>query len=101
MKKRYLLLLTIIAYLVVRFSNLEQLLRMPLITPEQFLAQQPYLQWNDWILIQPTSSILVFTLGGLGIWIGIKFWQTKVKNYPATGGQLLCGYGESVPLLLA
>jgi hypothetical protein len=77
MKKRYWLLVLVVVYLILRYSQLNSLYQIPLITPEQFLASQPYIQINGLIIIQPSSTLLVFLLGGIGIWVGYKFWRTK------------------------
>jgi len=86
------------------FSNTESLLMLPLTTPDQFLSDMPYLTFSipgkDVILIQPSSTILVYLLGLIMIAIGVYFLVTKK---PAV--MLLLGYrinrrGASVQLSL-
>lgn len=65
------------------FSNTESLLMLPLTTPDQFLSDMPYITFTipgkDVILIQPSSTILVYLLGLIMIAIGVYFLVTK-KN---------------------
>jgi len=56
---------------------------LPLTTPDQFLSDMPYITFSipgkDVILIQPSSTILVYLLGLIMIAIGVYFLVTK-KN---------------------
>jgi cadmium resistance protein CadD (predicted permease) len=65
------------------FSNTESLLMLPLTTLDQFLSGMPYVTFSipgkDVILIQPSSTILVYLLGLIMIAIGVYFLVTK-KN---------------------
>jgi len=65
------------------FSNTESLLMLPLTTPDQFLSGMPFITFSipgkDVILIQPSSTILVYLLGLIMIAIGVYFLVTK-KN---------------------
>lgn len=66
------------------FSNTESLLMLPLTTPDQFLSGMPYITFsipgNDVILIQPSSTILVYLLGLIMIAIGVYFLVTKKEQ---------------------
>ncbi len=63
------------------FSNTESLLMLPLTTPDQFLSGMPYITFSipgkDIILIQPSSTILVYLLGLIMIAIGVYFLVAK------------------------
>lgn len=65
------------------FSNTESILMLPLTTPDQFLSNMPYITLSipgkDVILIQPSSTVLVYLLGLIMIVIGVYFLVTK-KN---------------------
>jgi hypothetical protein len=65
------------------FSNAESLLNQPLTAPNQFLSDMPYntlsIFGKDVILIQPSSTILVYLLGLIMIVFGVYFLVTK-KN---------------------
>ena len=65
------------------FSNAESLLMLPLMIPDQFLSDMPYstlsIFGKDVILIQPSSTIVVYLLGLIMIAIGFYFLVTK-KN---------------------
>lgn len=66
------------------FSNTESLLMLPLMTPDQFLSGMPYMNFSiagrDVILIQPSSTILVYLLGLIMIAIGVYFLVTKKEQ---------------------
>jgi hypothetical protein len=66
------------------FSNIESLLMLPLTTPDEFLSNMPYttlsILGKDVILIQPSSTILVYLLGLIMIAIGVYFLVTKKKQ---------------------
>ncbi|NTU75770.1 MAG: hypothetical protein HGA86_06590, partial [Anaerolineaceae bacterium] len=59
------------------FSNISQLLLLPLTTPEIFLSGMPHtsitLFGQEYVLIQPSSTILVYSLGLIMVLIGIYF----------------------------
>jgi len=63
------------------FSNTESLLMRPLTGPDQFFSGVPYIIFsisgNDVILIQPSSTILVYLLGLIMIAIGVCFSGDK------------------------
>jgi len=53
----------------------------PLQTPETWLASQPFVTIKigaeDLILIQPSSTVLVYLLGIVAIGVGLYFWRVK------------------------
>lgn len=66
------------------FSNTSTLLLTPLTQPDQFLAGMPHITlsifgWQP-ILIQPSSTILVYLLGILMIVLGIYFLAAKDRQ---------------------
>ncbi|MRS03963.1 hypothetical protein EG832_12195 [bacterium] len=76
----FLAMITLIVFLCF-FSNSNQLIMMPLTTPEQFLINMPHIKMSlfshDLIFIQPSSSIFVYTLGLLMIVIGVFFVASR------------------------
>lgn len=66
------------------FSNTESLFMLPLTAPDQFLSGMPYISFSipgkDVILIQPSSTILVYLLGLIMIAIGVYFLVTKKEQ---------------------
>lgn len=77
------LAMMIVIIAVCFFSNLKQLLLLPLITPEQFLSSMPHFSFSLFsqkiIFTQPSSTIFVYGLGLLMIIIGLYFYVTR-KN---------------------
>ncbi len=75
--------MTVTILAVCIFSNTDSLLMLPLTTPDQFLSDMPYTTFSilgkDVILIQPSSTFLVYLLGLIMIAIGVYFLVTK-KN---------------------
>jgi len=67
----------IVIIVVCVFSNISQLFLLPLTTPEIFLSGMPYtsisLFKQEYVLIQPSSTILVYSLGLIMALIGIYF----------------------------
>ena len=76
--------MTVTILAVCIFSNTGGLLMLPLTTPDQFLSGMPYttlsILGKDVILIQPSSTILVYLLGLIMIAIGVYFLVTKKKQ---------------------
>ena len=85
------------------FSNTESLLMQPLTTPDQFLSGMPYITFSipgkDVILIQPSSTILVYLLGLIMIAIGVYFLVSKkdhLSRYYWAIGLILWGISAIV-----
>ncbi len=76
----FLAMITSIVFLCI-FSNSNQLLMMPLTTPDQFLINMPHIKValfsHDLVFIQPSSSFFVYALGLLMIVIGANFIASK------------------------
>lgn len=70
--------------LVCILNHTNQLLLLPLTTPETFLASMPHISLSlfqhDYILIQPSSTILVYSLGLIMICIGVHFFMTRKQQ---------------------
>jgi len=62
-------------------GRLESLEAIPKVTPTDFLLSQPYLNIklfsNELILIQPSSTFLVYLLGVITILLGLRFLKDK------------------------
>ena len=86
------------------FSNTESLLMLPLTTLDQFLSGMPYVTFSipgkDVILIQPSSTILVYLLGLIMIAIGVYFLVTKKPAVTILLGYRINRRGASVQLSL-
>ncbi len=71
--------LFLILVALVLFNNLEKILYDPLITPEEWLNTQPWIELRiltmNLILVQPTSTLFVFLLGILSIGIGVSIYR--------------------------
>jgi len=59
------------------FNNLDKLLYEPLMTPEEWCASQPCVEVQflsyTFIIVQPTSTVLVYGLGFLTVGVGLFF----------------------------
>ncbi len=107
--------------LVCIFNNTNQLLLLPHTKPEAFLSSMPYISLSlfkhQYILIQPSSTILVYSLGLIMISFGVLFYITRKQqtsreywgiglilwgisaivagtSYQAFGYELKCNYRE-------
>ena len=73
--------LFIIMIVLIGLNNLDSILFSPLITPETWLSSQPWITLNilsfDVIIVQPTSTFLVYFLGFLTLGIGISILSTR------------------------
>ncbi len=74
------IILFIVMFILIGLNNLDSILYEPLITPERWLKSQPWIKLEiftfDAVIVQPTSTILVFSLGFLTIGIGISILST-------------------------
>lgn len=104
MEKKYIYIGMFVSVLVIIFlSNIFNLFQTPLITPEEFLSEMPYLEFslfgNTVILIQPSSTFFVYLLGVIMILIGIYFVLKKeihAFNYYFGVGMILWGISALV-----
>lgn len=69
---------------VIRFNNTGGLLMVPLTTPAAFLSGEPHISLSlfgrTFILIEPSSTILVYLLGFIMVGLGIGFIFTRHDN---------------------
>lgn len=86
--------------LVIVFNNTGSLLMIPSTTPETFLSSVPHITITIFgetlILIEPSSTILVYLLGLIMIGLGIGFLTTHRNNYSRRywgSGLILWGLG--------
>lgn len=86
--------------LVIVFNNTGSLLMIPSTTPETFLSSVPNITITIFgetlILIEPSSTILVYLLGLIMIGLGIGFLTTHRNNYARRywgSGLILWGLG--------
>lgn len=87
----------------------KEILMTPLMTPEDFLASRPFMELdNGWIIIEPSSSLMVFVLGiqifimglflikdNLKLWgLSLLFWSVGTIlagiSYQTFGYELKC-----------
>lgn len=74
MKKLFLLIPVIFASACGRLSTIPM---APETTPEQWLATHPYIEFSSFILAKPTSSFIVFLLGFLTIYFGLRIFKDR------------------------
>jgi hypothetical protein len=58
-------------------GQLDSIPYTPAQTPETWLQIQPYAQFKNIIFIQPSTSIIVYLLGIITIWVGFFFLKTR------------------------
>ena len=74
--KRFFLLLPFLFFLS-SCGRLDTILYVPQQTPETWLQIQPYLEFNGLVIVQPSTSIIVYLLGVLTIAIGLYFLKIR------------------------
>jgi hypothetical protein len=74
----FLVAVSIVLTIVLNHTN--SLLQDPKTTGEDFLSSMPYVQWGDFILIQPSSTFFVYFLGLVLIVLGCYLIQTAKGN---------------------
>lgn len=83
MNKRigYVLIYTIFVFSILAIYNPKTILQEPLLTPIDYLSSIPY--WTirlfsmEWIVIVPSSTFLVYVLGGVTVALGVSFLKQK------------------------
>ena len=58
-------------------GQLDSIPYTPAQTPETWLQIQPYAEFKNIIFIQPSTSIIVYLLGIITIWVGFFFLKTR------------------------
>jgi hypothetical protein len=65
-------------------NSLDSIPYSPVQTPEMWLSHQPYIIVKSWfsgfILMQPSSTIIVYLLGIITLWIGVDLLKNKNKE---------------------
>ncbi|MBK7320299.1 hypothetical protein [Candidatus Villigracilis affinis] len=74
--KRFFLLLPFLFFLS-SCGRLDTILYVPQQTPETWLQIQPYLEFNRLVIVQPSTSIIVYLLGVLTIAVGLYFLKIR------------------------
>jgi len=59
------------------FLNINTLKHNPPILPDQWCEKQHCMQWGDWVISQPSSSVLVYLLAGITLWIAYLFLKNN------------------------
>jgi hypothetical protein len=75
MKKKYMILIASIVVLILLFLFPVSLLQIPTLTAIEYLEMKPYIHIANIIIIVPSSTIIVFVLGIITIYIGIKLYK--------------------------
>ena len=98
--KIYFFFYTIIALILTACNRLDTIEYSPKLTPEAFLNTQHWMRFQlgtlDFILSQPTSSIIVYFVSFFTIFIGYKFLtntQNQKSRYWFGIGLFLTGFG--------
>jgi hypothetical protein len=62
-------------------GGLDSIPYQPEQTPEMWLTRQPFVSipigWEEVILVQPSSTILVYLLGAVAMGVGLYFWRIR------------------------
>jgi hypothetical protein len=66
--------------LTILLNHTDSLLAEPKTTGEEYLKSMPYVQWGDFILIQPSSTFFVYFLGLVLIVLGCYLLRTAQGN---------------------
>ena len=74
--KRFFLLLPFFSFLSA-CGHLDTILYAPQQTPETWLQIQPYLEFNRLVIVQPSTSIIIYLLGVLTIAVGLYFLKIR------------------------
>ncbi len=72
--------ISILSCLTILFSscqNLESLHHVSPIAPDQWCKNQPCSTWGDIVISQPSSSIIVYLLAAITLWIAYHFFKTQ------------------------
>jgi hypothetical protein len=75
MKRTFFLLVTLLS--LTACGRLDTIPYTPAQTPETWLQIQPYAQFKNIIFVQPSTSIIVYLLGIITIWVGFFFLKTR------------------------
>lgn len=67
-----------IFFTITACGQLDSIPYTPAQTPETWLQIQPYAQFNNILFVQPSTSIIVYLLGIITIWVG--FFLLKTRN---------------------
>ncbi len=69
---------TLFLVLALMFNGCDLIDQMPSTqTPSAFCKNQPCVDMGNWVLIQPSSTVLVYLLAALTLWVAYHFYQTN------------------------
>jgi hypothetical protein len=63
--------------LFIYFQNFKKLQHSPPIKASEWCEKQPCVECGDWIISQPSSSLIVFLLSFYGLWVGYHYIKTQ------------------------
>ncbi|BCR35763.1 DUF6962 family protein [Mariniplasma anaerobium] len=83
MKKRYIIIMVSIVVLLLLFLFPVSLLQTPNLTAFEYLELKPYITIGNIIIIVPSSTLIVYLLGIITIYIGIRLYKldASYKKY--------------------
>ncbi len=74
----------LIIILIIVFNQVDKILYTPVMTPEEWLESQPWIQLDFFslniILVQPSSTLFVYSLGIIAIVFGVLLLKTDKSN---------------------
>lgn len=69
---------------LVFFNRLSELAYTPVISPQIWLQNHPWIEVSlfskTWVISQPTSTLFVYALGIVAVWVGASLWKLKASQ---------------------
>lgn len=89
MKKKYVLIVISAIVLLILFLFPVSLLQTPSLTALEYLEMKPYINIGNIIIIVPSSTIIVYALGIITIYIGVKLLKLEAAYKKQWGISLI------------